>query len=124
MDLTASDYKKIASYYQIPKSKNKTYKEIAEDVLSSKLCRCIKSIDNTNGTSTKKNNKMNTSNDETTAIGICRKNIIQNRKLEINRFKCKTKPKLIPFSGSSKALKKTSKHVTFKREKNRTRKNK
>ena len=28
MDLTASDYKKIASYYQIPKSKNKTYKEI------------------------------------------------------------------------------------------------
>ena len=26
MDLTASDYKKIASYYQIPKSKNKTYK--------------------------------------------------------------------------------------------------
>ena len=48
MDLTASDYKKIASYYQIPKSKNKTYKEITEDVLASKLCRCIKAVDANN----------------------------------------------------------------------------
>lgn len=124
MDLTASDYKKIASYYQIPKSKNKTYKEIAEDVLSSKLCRCIKAVGNTNGTPTKKNTRKINTNDESAAIGICKKNIFQNRKLEINRFKCKLKPKLIPFSGSSKALKKTTKHVTFKRQNNRTRKNK
>ena len=48
MDLTTSDYKKITNYYQIPKSKNKTYKELAEDVLSSKLCKCIKSVDSYN----------------------------------------------------------------------------
>ena len=124
MDLTASDYKKIASYYQIPKSKNKTYKEITEDVLASKLCRCIKAVDSGINTNTSRINKTDKGSDETRAVGICRKNIFQNRQLEFNRFKCKNKSKLIPFSVSLKALKKTSKHVTFQRQKNRTRKNK
>jgi len=124
MDLTASDYKKIASYYQIPKSKNKTYKEITEDVLASKLCRCIKAVDANNNMNIYKTTKTDKTSDETRAVGICRKNIFQNRQLEFNRFKCKNKSKLIPFSGSLKALKKTSKHVTFQRQKNRTRKNK
>ena len=124
MDLTASDYKKITSYYQIPKSKNKTYKEITEDVLASKLCRCIKAVDSGINTNTSRIHKTDKGSDETRAVGICRKNIFQNRQLEFNRFKCKNKSKLIPFSGSLKALKKTSKHVTFQRQKNRTRKNK
>ena len=115
MDLTASDYKKIASYYQIPKSKNKTYKEITEDVLASKLCRCIKAVDANNNMNIYKTTKTDKTSDETRAVGICRKNIFQNRQLEFNRFKCKNKSKLIPFSGSLKALKKTSKHVTGKR---------
>ena len=122
MDLTASDYKKIASYYQIPKSKNKTYKEITEHVLASKLCRCIKAVDAGINTNTRQVNKTDKGSDETRAVGICRKNIFQNRHIDFNRFKCKNKPKLMPFSGSLKALKKTSKRVTFKRQKNRTRK--
>ena len=124
MDLTASDYKKIASYYQIPKSKDKTYKEITEHVLASKLCRCIKAVDPMKNMNIYKTTKMDKSSDETRAVGICRKNIFQNRHVDFNRFKCKNKPKLIPFSGSLNALKKTSKHVTFQRQKNRTRKNK
>tara|TARA_B110000967_G_C18375559_1_gene312719 strand:+ start:124 stop:489 length:366 start_codon:yes stop_codon:yes gene_type:complete len=111
MDLTASDYKKIASYYHIPKSKNKTYKEIAEQVLSSKLCRCIKSVDSYNDTSQKKN--------EDVAISVCRKSIFQNRNIDFYDFKCKTKSCLIKKPKSSSALTKTSKKVRF--EKKRTR---
>ena len=109
MDLTASDYKKIASYYKIPKSKNKTYKEIAEDVLASKLCRCIKAVDSNNYNDIYTNNKTNKNIDETRAVGICRKNVFQNRNIDFNRFKCKNKPKLVSFPGSSNVLKKTSK---------------
>ena len=116
MDLTASDYKKIASYYQIPKSKNKTYKEIAEHVLASKLCRCIKSIDSYNNnnspnkiTTTKKNN-------ENAAIGVCRKSIFKNRNIDFYDFKCKKKPRLIKKSKSSSALTKTLKKVRFEKQ--------
>lgn len=112
MDLTASDYKKIANYYQIPKSKNKTYKEIAEQVLASKLCRCIKSIDSYNNTSPKKNN-------EDVAISVCRKSIFQNRNIDFYDFKCKTKSCLVKKPKSSSSLTKTSKRVRF--EKKRTR---
>ena len=112
MDLTASDYKKIANYYQIPKSKNKTYKEIAEQVLASKLCRCIKSIDTYNNTLPKKNN-------EDVAISVCRKSIFQNRNIDFYDFKCKTKSCLVKKPKSSSSLTKTSKRVRF--EKKRTR---
>jgi hypothetical protein len=121
MDLTALDYKKIANYYQIPKSKNKTYKEVAEHVLASKLCRCIKSV---NTKFTTQPNKTITNKDESSVVGICRKNIFQNRNLDFNNFQCKNKPKLLPSIGSSNVLKKTSKHVTFKRQNNRSRKKK
>ena len=107
MDLTASDYKKIANYYQIPKSKNKTYKEIAEQVLASKLCRCIKSIDAYNNKRLKK---------EGPAISVCRKSIFQNRNIDFYDFKCKTKSSLVKKPKSSSALTKTSKKVRFEKQ--------
>jgi len=112
MDLTGSDYKKIARYYQIPKSKNKTYKEIAEDVLASKLCRCIKSIDSYNNNSP---NKITTAkkNNEDTAIGICRKSIFKNRNIDFYNFKCKKKPKLVKKTRFSSALTKTVQILEF-----------
>ena len=115
MDLTASDYKKIANYYQIPKSKNKTYKEIAEDVLASKLCRCIKSVDSYNDTGP---NKLSGAkkNKEDVAIGVCRKSIFQNRNVDFYDFKCKKKPKLVKKTRSSSALTKTSKKVRFEKQ--------
>ena len=42
MELSSMEYKKIAQFYNIPKASDKTYKEIAEDVLAGKLCKCIK----------------------------------------------------------------------------------
>ena len=121
MDLTASDYKKIANYYQIPKSKNKTYKEIAEDVLASKLCRCIKSVDSYNDTGPNKISGARKisgtkKNREDVAIGVCRKSIFQNRNVDFYDFKCKKKPKLVKKTRSSSALTKTSKKVRFEKQ--------
>ena len=42
MDLSKTDYKKIINYYKLSKSNNKSNKELAEDVLALKLCKCIK----------------------------------------------------------------------------------
>ena len=61
MDLSTSDYKKIAQFYQIPKQNNKTYKDISEGVLATKLCKCIKKVRNSRKVV------------ESAAIGICRK---------------------------------------------------
>ena len=113
MDLTASDYKKIANYYQIPKSKNKTYKEIAEHVLASKLCRCIKSVGSYNN-SPNKITRVN-KNKEDSAIGVCRKSIFNNRNLNFYDFKCKKKPKLVKNPKTSSALTKTAKKVRFEK---------
>lgn len=116
MDLSASDYKKIASYYQIPKSKNKTYKEIAEQVLATKLCRCIKSIDSYNNTRPKKNTEIK---NEGPVISVCRKSIFQNRNIDFYDFKCKKKPCLVKNPKSSSALTKTAKKVRFEKKSKR-----
>lgn len=116
MDLTASDYKKIASYYQIPKSKNKTYKEIAEHVLASKLCRCIKAVDSYNNSGGPNKNIRTKKNNENSAIGVCRKSIFQNRNIDFYDFKCKKKPQLVKKPRGSSALTKTSKRVRFEKQ--------
>jgi hypothetical protein len=115
MDLTASDYKKIANYYQIPKSKNKTYKEIAEEVLASKLCRCIKSVDSYNNRGTNKISGTN-KNTEGAAIGVCRKSIFKNRNIGFYDFKCKKNSKLINKPKTHSALTKTVKKVRFEKK--------
>ena len=42
MELTSSDYNKIIDFYNTDIPNNKSKKDIAEDILSSKLCKCIK----------------------------------------------------------------------------------
>ena len=55
--LTNADYEKILNYYKIPIPKSKRILKLkAEDILSSKLCRCIKKVDPVN---------------EQRSIGIC-----------------------------------------------------
>ena len=44
MELTTMEYKKIARFYELPKPNNKSYKDIAEDMLAGKLCKCIKKV--------------------------------------------------------------------------------
>jgi hypothetical protein len=76
-ELSINDYKYILEFYKkpIPKSK-RMLKQQAEKILSNKLCRCIKKI-----------NK----NNESRAIGICTKNIINKKGYNRGIFTCKKK---------------------------------
>lgn len=89
-ELSNSDYKKILEYYkeEIPKSA-RLLKMNAENIIATKLCRCIKKVDQKN---------------EARAIGICTKTILNRRGLTRGNFKCKGK-------GSIK-LKKIKKNTT------------
>ena len=77
MELSSIEYKKIAQFYEIPKPTNKSYKEIAEDILAGKLCKCIKKV------------KSRQQVLEKAAIGVCRKSIFKNRGIDFYTFKCK-----------------------------------
>lgn len=75
--LNHTDYINILTFYKInlPRTKLKT-KQMAEDILASKLCRCIKRIDVVN---------------EAKSIGICTKSIFNKKGLTRGKFKCKGK---------------------------------
>jgi hypothetical protein len=76
-ELTKKDYIKILNYYNkpIPKSLH-LLKSEAQEILSSKLCKCIKKIDPQN---------------EARSIGICTKSIFNKKGLVREDFKCKGK---------------------------------
>jgi len=77
LELTTQDYTNILQYYKmrIPKSK-RLLKKQAENIMSSKLCRCIKKLDPEN---------------EAKSIGICTKTIVNNKGYKRGQFSCKTK---------------------------------
>lgn len=104
MDLTNNDYKKIVDYYNLSKPKNKSYKQVAEETLAGKLCRCIKKV---------KNDKIN----EKAAIALCRENIFKKRNIDFYNFKCKEKQKLVHKKKTKKYLKKFSKKIGFNKTK-------
>ena len=91
-DLNRNDYEKILHFYnkEIPNSYNKLKKQ-AEDILANKLCRCIKKI-----------SKKGIS--EKNSIGICKKSVLKTKKINIYRFKCKKKSKLLSKKGTRKKL--------------------
>ena len=75
--LTNADYEKILNYYKIPIPKSKRILKLkAEDILSSKLCRCIKKVDPVN---------------EQRSIGICTKTVVNRKGFTRGKFKCKGK---------------------------------
>ena len=104
MELTNTDYKKIIKYYKLSKPKNMSYKKLAENTLSGKLCRCIKKI-NSIGSSEKQ------------AIGACRETIFKKRNINFFNFTCKKKYELLPKKHSRKKLKKFSKKIGFNKTK-------
>jgi hypothetical protein len=106
MELTSSDYNKIIKYYNIPNDKQTTNKILAENILASKLCKCIKKVTN---------KKIN----EQVAITICRKRIFKNRNIDFYNFKCKKGSRFVSKKGTRKKLKKNSKKIKF----NKTKKN-
>lgn len=93
--LTKKDYKVILDYYgvQSDKLKMQDLRNTALDILANKLCRCIKKI----------------TNDKTAAVPICKDSVFGKKGLEVSRFKCKDKAKLIPKNGRKHAVTKKSK---------------
>ena len=74
-ELTNKDYASILNFYKmkIPKSK-RLLKKQAEQIMSEKLCRCIKKVDVKN---------------EAKSIGICSKTIFVNKGYTRGKFTCK-----------------------------------
>ena len=72
--LTRNDYIKILEYYHlsIPQSMS-LLKKHAENVLSLKLCKCIKKV---------------SPNNEPKAIGICTRTVFNRKGLQRKSFKC------------------------------------
>jgi len=100
MNPTYEDYKTILKFYKIKnieKLSKKEIKKYAEDILAEKLCSCIKKVTKSN-----KSNKL----PEPSAIAICKDSVIRRKKLKINRFTCKNKPKLIPNKKTRKNIQK------------------
>jgi hypothetical protein len=100
-ELTNKDYIDILSFYKltIPKSK-RLIKKKAENIISEKLCKCIKTVQQklTNNTS----NTSNTSKlSEAKAIGICTKTIFNNKGFTRGQFKCK-KNRTVKFRHTNK----------------------
>jgi hypothetical protein len=92
-ELTNNDYVYILEYYKkpIPKSK-RLLKMEAENILATKLCKCIKKIDPTN---------------EAKSIGICTKAVINNKGFRRGKFTCKRK--------ASIQIKKIKKNTTLRK---------
>uniref|UniRef100_A0A6C0KUI8 Uncharacterized protein n=1 Tax=viral metagenome TaxID=1070528 RepID=A0A6C0KUI8_9ZZZZ len=79
--LNDNDYTKILEYYKldIPKSSH-LLKKKAENVISQKLCSCIKKVGVVN---------------EPKAIGVCTKSVINRKGFKRGNFTCKGKRKII-----------------------------
>jgi len=89
MKLSKNDYKSILNFYKIDSDNlnNKQIKSKAEDILATKLCRCIKKVD-----PTLKN--------ESKAIAICTDSILKKKHLKSFRFTCKKKVRFLEQQGS------------------------
>jgi hypothetical protein len=96
--LSIGDYKAILRFYDIDYSQMKTkqVKNIAENRLASKLCRCIKKVDPKN---------------KARSIGICTDSVIRKKGLAISGFTCKKKPRLKKNRKTRKKLSKIGKKV-------------
>ena len=100
--LTNTDYSSILKYYNIPITSGMSrekIKTIAEDILASKLCRCIKKVQ-----------KSSRFKKESSAIALCKKNVISRKNIKIYNFTCKKgKPRFIPKKNTSIKLTKIRK---------------
>ena len=89
MFLSHTDYRKILSYYKIKSDKltNKQIKNIAENILAEKLCRCIKAVKKNTSLTRKQPIK------EVDAIVICNNSVLKKKGIKPNKFTCKTNNK-------------------------------
>ena len=106
--LNTQDYTKILSYYKIrvPRS-HKTLKNRAEDILSTKLCRCIKKVDK---------------KDEARGIGICTRSIFNKKGLTRGDFTCKKGTRRVDVRKLSRKKRPKRNDRVKKRKKTKTQK--
>jgi len=107
MKLTKLDYINILNFYNIKNIDSMNLSQIknsAEDIIASKLCSCIKTIDPS-------------LTNESKAIAICTKSIVKKKGLKINRFTCKKKPKLLISRKNKNKLTKKNKNKLTKKNK-------
>jgi hypothetical protein len=78
--LKAKDYHSILTFYNVPLEgkTRKTRRNLAEQLLATKLCRCIKKV--ARKSKTRKENR---------AIPICRDAVIKRKGYRIRKFTCK-----------------------------------
>ena len=98
-ELNSNDYNAILKYYGVPLS-NKNKKKnraIAEHLLATKLCRCIKKV------------KKTTSLSEKSSIAVCNNSIFRKRNIKYNKFSCKKGYKLVQNRKTRRNLSKTGK---------------
>ena len=78
--LKAKDYNTILKFYNVPLEgkTRKTRRNLAEQLLATKLCRCIKKVGRKN--KTRKENR---------AIAICREAVIKRKGYRMKKFTCK-----------------------------------
>lgn len=94
MELHNEDYIEILNYYKMPVPKSKRLLRLeAENILSSKLCKCIKKV-----------TAISKPENEARSIGICTKTIFNNKGLTRGRFKCKGK-RYVKFNRTKKLRK-------------------
>jgi len=95
--MTKSDYQKILSYYKLPFD-NLTARELqqtAEDILATKLCKCIKAVEK----------KVGTKN----AIALCTSSVFGKKGLKYFDMSCKGRAQLQSRKG--RRLAKTRKNI-------------
>jgi hypothetical protein len=100
MAMTKSDYEKILSYYKIPFAKlsNLELKRTAEDILATKLCKCIKSVE-------RRFSPKNT-------IALCTASVFGKKGLKYFDVSCKGKAHLHYRKGTTgRKLTKTRKNI-------------
>jgi hypothetical protein len=94
-ELTDNDYRQILEYYKKPIPNSvRLLRESAEKIIAEKLCRCIKKVDN--------------NIDESRAIGICTKTVVNRKGFTRGQFKCKGKESVV--------LRKKTKNKTYKKK--------
>jgi hypothetical protein len=89
MHVTKSDYETILSYYKIPfdNLSNKELKQTAENILATKLCKCIKAVER----------KVGTKN----AIALCTSSVFEKKGLKYIDMSCRGRARLHPRKGAT-----------------------
>ena len=89
MNMTKSDYEKILSFYKMPIANLSTHelKRKAEDILATKLCKCIKAVER----------KVGNQN----AIALCTASVFEKKGLKYFDMSCKGRAQLHPRKGAT-----------------------